>query len=73
VLIGRKVRELRRSSAFLDVCCLTFLEATSRHLGRALDRWLGSAAEMSPFWIYTQLAIVIMVLAGAIIALTKLL
>jgi hypothetical protein len=28
---------------------------------------------MSPFWIWTQVAIVVMVLAGAIIALTKLL
>jgi len=28
---------------------------------------------MSPFWIYTQLAIVLMVLTGAIIALVKLL
>ncbi len=28
---------------------------------------------VSPFWIYTQIAIVAMVLAGAIIALTKLL
>jgi len=28
---------------------------------------------MSPFWIWTQVAIVVAVLAGAIIALTKLL
>jgi len=27
---------------------------------------------MSPFWIYVQLAIVVMVLAGAVIAVTKL-
>jgi len=28
---------------------------------------------VSPFWIYVQIAIVVMVLAGAIIAITKLL
>jgi hypothetical protein len=41
------------------------------HSGRAAASYAGRA--MSPFWVYTQAAIVVMVLAGAIIALTKLL
>jgi hypothetical protein len=42
-------------------------------LGASVIRFRTTVSRVSPFWIYTQLAIVIMVLAGAIIALTKLL